>query len=283
MRALSMMMLALAVVSSCRPSADLPQNRTEAAPTVAAAPGWVMQKGSTDTALILNGKDGAPVISIICASPARLIVNVPAFRPVGSEDRLSFGAGGEVIALVADTGGDKQRGGVSGEGRIPDELKRLIIAPLSASYGPQTSGPHAPPADSIAGPFLNACSELLTVARVDATKPKPGTSPCLIQDGTLLRLAPMKAVGTEPFWGARTDGRCVTYSTPEDQAGTRIWTEVGSGPMGPVWVGSYQGKPFVLRMQPAVRCSDGMSDKVYDWEVVLTVAGEERKGCAERL
>jgi uncharacterized membrane protein len=93
----------------------------------------------------------------------------------------------------------------------------------------------------------------------------------------------MRAIGTEPFWNARTDGRCVTYSTPENQAGTRLWTKVGTGPMGPVWTGSFQGKPFVLRVQPAVRCSDGMSDKVYDWEAILTVGGEERKGCAVRI
>jgi uncharacterized membrane protein len=196
---------------------------------------------------------------------------------------LSFGGDGEVVALVAGTEGDRSLGGVSGEGRIPDELKRLVIAPMSASYGAQVSGPHAPPPNSLAGPFLSACGQALTAARADEAKPGPGTSPCLVQEGNLLRMEPMRAIGTEPFWNARTDGRCVTYSTPEDQAGTRIWTKVGTGPMGPVWTGSFQGKPFVLRVQPAVRCSDGMSDKVYDWEAILTVGGEERKGCAVRI
>ena len=115
-----------------------------------------------------------------------------------------------------------------------------------------------------------------------ASKPTAATHPCNVQAGQLLKHA-MKAVGTEPFWGARVQGRCVTYSTPDDQAGTRIWTKVETGPMGPVFVGAYQGKPFVLRVQPAVGCSDGMSDRKYDWEASLTVSGEERKGCAETI
>ncbi|HEX6218873.1 MAG TPA: hypothetical protein VFZ35_06325, partial [Sphingomicrobium sp.] len=244
--------------------------------------GWSQDDSSDEAGLTLFDSGGEPAFRITCRRGARLAVNVPAFTPIGSEERLSFGSGGEAVALVTNTTGDKVRGGMTGEGPIPDELKRLIIAPMSASYGAQTSGPHAPPADTIAGPFLSACQEFQTAARVDATKPNPDTSPCLVQDGSMLRLSPMRAIGTEPFWNARTDGRCVTYSTPEDQQGTRIWTKVESGPMGPVWVGAFKGKPFVLAVQPAVGCSDGMSDKKYDWSAELTVEGEKRRGCAER-
>ena len=284
MRKLRSVLLAACAIGGCRPAPEVPTNG--AAPVKAESKpiaGWKLHRAPGGATLVLGGAGGQPVIRIACASQARLIVNVPAFKAVGSEERLSFGGDGEVVALVADSSGDKLRGGVSGQGRIPDELKRLILAPLSASYGTQTSGPHAPPPQELAAPFLTICSESLTADRVGATRPKPGTSPCLIQGEALLRLPPMRAIGTEPFWNARTDGRCVTYSTPEDQTGTRIWTEVGTGPMGPIWAGRFKGKPFVLRVQPAVRCSDGMSDKVYDWEAVLSVGGEERKGCAERV
>ena len=105
-------------------------------------------------------------------------------------------------------------------------------------------------------------------------------SACLNQDGEELRITPVRAIGTEPFWGAKVEGRCVTYSTPEDQAGTRIWTRYNPGPDGGVWVGTFKGKPFKLitRLQPD--CSDGMSDRTYPQEAMLTVAGEERRGCA---
>ena len=284
MRAIPAFLIGACLISGCKPAPDLANNAAVPVTNeVRAASGWVLQRGPAEAALTFGGSDGNAVISVICTRSAGLIVNVPAFRPIGSEERLSFGAGGKVVALVADTAGDKVRGGVSGEGPVPDELKQLIIAPLSASYGAQTSGPHEQPADSIAGPFLRACSEFQTAVRVDETKPKPDTSPCLVQDGTVLKMPPMRAIGTEPFWGARTEGRCVTYSTPEDQQGTRIWTRLESGPMGPVWVGNFNGKPFVMRVQPTTNCSDGMSDKRYDWVAGLTVDGEERKGCAERI
>ena len=104
-----------------------------------------------------------------------------------------------------------------------------------------------------------------------------------MQDGEELRVAAVKAVGTEPFWGARTEGRCVTYSTPEDQDGTRIWTRVDSGPQGPVWNGALRGKQFQLSVKPSTGCSDGMSDRTYPLEAMLRVDGETRRGCAETL
>ena len=105
-------------------------------------------------------------------------------------------------------------------------------------------------------------------------------SACLMQDGEELKITPVKAIGTEPFWGARIEGRCVTYSTPEDQAGTRIWARFNPGPDGGVWIGTFQGKPFRLITRLKPDCSDGMSDRVYPQEVTLTVGGEERRGCA---
>ena len=111
----------------------------------------------------------------------------------------------------------------------------------------------------------------------------PGASPCLVQDGTALSIRPLRAVGTEPFWGARIEGRCVTYLTPEDQAGTRIWTKFSGTAEQGSWTGSLDGRRFELRTSPDPRCSDGMSDTVYPIEVTLFVRDEERRGCAEPL
>ena len=284
---LTSILISLSLLIGCgspqRPHQPQTGNGDASADQVAAAPGWSLQAGANATTLVLADRDGAAAIRLTCAAGEdQLSVNVPGFRPVGSEERLSFGGGGDAMALVADPAGDKVLGGVTGAGPIPDELKRLLIGPMSASYGAQTSGPHPPPPDRLAAPFLGACGDALTAARTAQSKPAASTSPCLVQDGELLRIPKQKALGTEPFWAATIEGRCVTYSTPENQQGTRIWTRVGTGPMGPIWSGSYEGKPFVLRIQPAVRCSDGMSDRVYDLEAALIVAGEERKGCAMR-
>ena len=109
-------------------------------------------------------------------------------------------------------------------------------------------------------------------------------SPCLMQGAGRLRVAPLRAVGTEPFWGARVEGRCVTYSNPENQQGVRIWARYSSEENGRgAWVGQLGGKRFEMRVRPETDCSDGMSDKRYPIAVDLTVMGENRKGCAEPL
>jgi uncharacterized membrane protein len=95
-----------------------------------------------------------------------------------------------------------------------------------------------------------------------------------------LTVASLKAIGTEPFWGAKVEGRCVTYSTLEDQAGTRIWTKYEASSDGGAWTGTFQNKPFKLVTRAKADCSDGMSDRAYPLEAVLTVVGEERRGCA---
>jgi uncharacterized membrane protein len=211
------------------------------------------------------------------AARNELLVNVPSFKPIGSEERLSFGSGGEVVALVADPRGDAQRGGVSGRGAVPDNLAALISGPVSASYGAQSSGPHPAPPAELARAFVSACAK-------DAKEaPKPGPQPagaCQTQDGKPVPANRIRAIGTEPFWGARIDGRCVTYSHPEDQQGTRVWTKFSGTTSNGTWTGSLGGQPFVLRTRPQANCSDGMSDNRYPIAVSLTVGGEERTGCA---
>ena len=118
-------------------------------------------------------------------------------------------------------------------------------------------------------------------AKADLAAPA-NVSACLIQDGEELRITPVRAIGTEPFWNAQVEGRCVTYSTPEDQKGTRIWTRFNAGPDGGIWVGSFEGKPFKLITRLRQGCSDGMSDRSYPLDALLTVRGEERRGCAAR-
>ena len=104
---------------------------------------------------------------------------------------------------------------------------------------------------------------------------------CLTQDGKAVPANRLRAIGTEPFWGARIDGRCVTYSHPENQQGTRLWTRFEGSAESGTWTGTYQNQPFVLRTRPQPGCSEGMSDNRYPLAVELTVAGEQRSGCAE--
>ena len=105
----------------------------------------------------------------------------------------------------------------------------------------------------------------------------------MMQGSERLHVTPHRAVGTEPFWAARIEGRCVNYSHPEDQDGTRVWTRYAKGPDGDTWSGALGGRLFQLRTRTEPGCSDGMSDKRYPLAVELIVHGEQRRGCAEPI
>lgn len=110
-------------------------------------------------------------------------------------------------------------------------------------------------------------------------KPDPAAA-CTTQDGRQIPANKLRALGTEPFWSAEIDGRCVTYFTPQNQSGTRVWAKFDAS-QGGSWSGSLDGKPFKLSIKKRQDCSDGMSDRSFPFEATLQVNGEERRGCAE--
>jgi uncharacterized membrane protein len=245
---------------------------------------WELQSSGEGVALALLPAKGGATIRLFCASREnRLLVNIPSFRPIGSEERLSIGSGEEAMALVADTRGDAQRGGVSGTGEVPDNLAALVGGRLSASYGAQRSGPHLAPPQNLSRAFVAACSEGSAVAAPPGKPPSGPNSACLMQGSERLRVTPLRAVGTEPFWAARIEGRCVNYSHPENQDGTRVWTRYTKRLDGGTWSGGLGERPFELRTRAQPDCSDGMSDKRYPLAVELMVHGEQRRGCAEPI
>lgn len=174
---------------------------------------------------------------------------------------------------------------------------RIIGLIIAGSVAAACDGPGKPASNDGAIVVQNEIAGSNGVAmneqRVPRSMPKPANaetnvhskpSPCLTQGDDRLRVTPIRAIGTEPFWGARVEGRCVTYSTPENQEGTRVWTrysEAGDGTSE--WVGQLRGKKFEMRVRPEEGCSDGMSDRRYPIAVQLVVDGENREGCAEPL
>lgn len=90
-----------------------------------------------------------------------ILVNVRGFDPVASEERMTFGAGGDVVTLVAGPTGDPLRGGVSGAGPVPAALPAILADPegIGVNYGYQNIGPLPPvPADR-ARAFAGACAD----------------------------------------------------------------------------------------------------------------------------
>jgi uncharacterized membrane protein len=269
--------------SSQADSVDATSNAMAPTDAPSTALQWDLQASGEGTALALIATSGAATVRLFCPSESdSILVNVSAFEPVGSEERMAVGSGGNSLTLVADPRGDPQRGGVSGTGEVPDNLGSLLAGPLSINYGAQNSGPHPAPPAGLTSKFVAACQERSTpAAPVDDRA--ASVSPCLIQDNKALDVRPLRAVGTEPFWAARIEGRCVTYSHPEDQDGTRVWTRYAPGANGAgTWSGTLGSRPFKLVARPQAGCSDGMSDKRYPMAVELQVNGERRQGCAER-
>lgn len=246
---------------------------------------WTLQPSDRGTELVLRGADKIATMRLICpAGKNQLLVNVPGFRPITSEERLSFGGDGNAMTFVADTNGDPERGGVSAVSEVPDDLVSLAGRPLSASYGLQKSGPHSPLPTQMFNAFVRGCRKGLSAQAPTGEGQGEAVGACSMQGSERLRMTPRRAVGTEPFWAARTEGRCVIYSHPENQDGTRIWTKYSRGSKGSgaeTWSGSLGKKRFELRIYEQANCSDGMSDKRYPLVAELSVSGELRRGCAE--
>ena len=95
-----------------------------------AARSWDLQSSGEGAALVFP-TGGEAAVRLFCpAGSGTILVNVPGFRPVGSEERMTFGSGGEAHTLVADTRGDRQRGGVSATGPVPAGLAALLGGPV---------------------------------------------------------------------------------------------------------------------------------------------------------
>jgi hypothetical protein len=128
----------------------------------ASPPRWETAASGEGDALYLAGPGGTRLVTLFCpAETDDLLVNVAGFQPIGSEERMSFGSGGIAVTLVADPRGDPGRGGVTGRGRLPDELGAILRGPegLSVNYGAQNSGPHTAPGPEAARHFLKGCGD----------------------------------------------------------------------------------------------------------------------------
>lgn len=272
-------------LAACKPAAPVATSNDDEV-TVSASPlrpvaagdpvtpgSWALLVSDQGTGLAFPSTGTKRVIHLYCAARSpELLVNLPQVRPVASEERLSFGGGGEVVGLVADVRGDRLRGGVSGSGAAPATLDAMLRAGPGASYGASALGPLPPVPAEDAHRFAAACHP-------KAALPPP-TSPCREQDGKPIAGPALRATGTEPFWGADIDGRCVTYSTPETQAGVRLWTRFRRSGGSASYAGALGGQPFRMDIRTEADCSDGMSDRRYPLAVTLRIGGDTRRGCA---
>lgn len=116
----------------------------------------------------------------------------------------------------------------------------------------------------------------LAILRVDTLSPRTMRNSCLPYEFWCL--------GTEPFWGAVVSeegvslkmigsGQGLWFPAPRRVPGEGIWTYESTDPK----------TKTVLRLQIKKEpCSDGMSDRQYDYSVQLRRGDELLRGCAVR-
>jgi len=143
-------LLGVLALAACGKPAEQPK---PAAPAPAAAPlplDWLAENG----ALVLRDH-GAELLKIECSKAKGLTIHGERFKPVGSEERMSVGAGDVVVTLVATPDG----AGMKGEGPAdPDFLRALGEGrKVAVNYGYQNMGAYDGPPREIAEPFTAAC------------------------------------------------------------------------------------------------------------------------------
>ena len=122
--------------------------------------------------------------------------------------------------------------------------------------------------------ILSACSEA-----VEAPQPAPAPEPSPVLAGVDLS-RPVRALGTEPFWGVDLTGTELVYAgadRPEQRApqprpliqGTTATYEAVTSAGTSISV-----------MLAATECSDGMSDRTYPLSAVVRLGDETLTGCA---
>lgn len=140
----------------------LPPAPPMARPPVAPEPPEAPEAPAPGTAstgrLTLVDASGAPALFLFCRDPAgSLVIHAPAFEAIGSEDRLTMGAGDEAFAFVADL--QAPGPGVTARGVAePDLFVRMARGePVSAVYGRQTVGPARAESPAALRDFVARC------------------------------------------------------------------------------------------------------------------------------
>lgn len=122
---------------------------------------------------------------------------------------------------------------------------------------------------------LSACSQAdeTPVPAVEAPQPTP------VLAGVDLS-QPIRALGTEPFWGLEFTGTELVYSTPEPpELRARQPEPVVQGTVATFETSTAAGVALKATLS-ATECSDGMSDRTYPLTAIVEIGGQTFTGCA---
>jgi uncharacterized membrane protein len=118
-------------------------------------------------------------------------------------------------------------------------------------------------------------SALMLWACTPGSQPKPGEVE--VFDG-IGKNEEITLVGTEPFWNMGIEGVTLTYTTPDNMAGTTATVTRFSGNGGLGFSGTLDGQELQIAVTPG-DCSDGMSDRTYPFTATVTLGETMLTGC----
>jgi len=125
---------------------------------------WAFGLGenSVEMAWLTDPAKAKAALRLVCARGSGVMVEAAAFRPIGSEERLSIGAGDAVQALVAVAADGPDGPLVRATGALEEPFLAALETghPLGASYGAQTIGPLEPPPPAMRRAFAESCRKL---------------------------------------------------------------------------------------------------------------------------
>lgn len=164
--------LAGLLLASCGPGAPEPQasapNAAPALPAPAlpapAEPRWTLETSATaGTALVRADAAGGEVLRVACrANPPELYAAVPGVQRIGSEDRLTLGAGPELAVFVVSMDGPPE--GLRATGQFQPAFIDALAAgrDVGVSYGARQMTLPPPPRET-ASAFAAKCAELAKI------------------------------------------------------------------------------------------------------------------------
>lgn len=132
----------------------------QADPAAPSADGEAVRWTYEGNVLRLLGPGRSLLMVLGCRQPGRqLLVHVPSFTPIASEDRLSLGLGEEPVTLVADLAPRSGNLGIIATGESPGNLEALLVGArqITALYGTQRAGPYPSLSADVASSFARTC------------------------------------------------------------------------------------------------------------------------------
>ena len=146
---------------------DAPERASAPAVTTSPTPdpnGWAFAigKNSVELAWMTETMPGASPLRLVCARGNGIMVEAATLTPIGSEERLSIGAGDEPLALVA-MAAETPRGAIIRATGAADEVFLAALeagGPIAVSYGAQHYGPLASPGEAMRRAFADTCRKL---------------------------------------------------------------------------------------------------------------------------